>query len=147
MLSISLSAHFEVFSQEYALVDLKAKLPVLYTDSVTSEHFKHGYVPIEKDQIKSLYSELKQCSELLGKRSRSKADVMTIGKGNSLVQITRIPMANADRYVISIISAVPNAEIIRSFGDENQYNKHTKKKIDRFLDYLKDNLTDIKLLN
>lgn len=146
MLSVSLSAQFS-YAQTYALVDLKAKLPILYTDSVTSEHFAHGYIPIEKERVKDLYKQLSDCSKLLGKLSRGKMDITTFSMGNSLVQVNRYEMANADRYVISVISAIPNAQLIRSFGDETQYNKRTKKRIDKFLGYLEDNLTDIKLLN
>ena len=58
--------------QKYALIDRSLKIPILYTDSVTVEQVKDGFIPVENKSIDTFIANIVYLKEMLEVRQRSK---------------------------------------------------------------------------
>lgn len=125
--------------QKIALLDTKLKFPIVYTDSVSVGQVSKGLLAVPVSDFDTLYSNLTYLEETLSKRQRSRMQAFQLLTNSTQIDVSRVPMAYGDRYLISLQSK--NGEIVSKMiiSDGQFSNKVVSKKIDRLLEYIKSN--------
>jgi len=79
------------FGQKVALLDMKLKQPIIYTDSITVEQITKYLVPVEVKNFDTLYANLKYIKGMLDIGQRSKMESFELRAGSTKIIIQRIP--------------------------------------------------------
>jgi hypothetical protein len=127
------------FSQKTALLDKKLKQPIIFTDSVTLEQVKRGYLPIEVKDLDTFYANLGYIETMLSKPQRAKMSSFDLRAGSSAIQVSRIPMAYADRYNVIFTSMINEINAKYVVGDGKKSNKEIAESIKDLKKYLSSN--------
>ena len=90
-----------VSAQKYALIDQNAKLPIIYTDSVSAHQVAQGYFPVEKANIDTFLANLNYIQNLLkDDRKRAKFQSFELRNGATIITVMRVPYAYGDQYKV-----------------------------------------------
>jgi hypothetical protein len=127
------------FSQKYALLDKKLKLPIIYSDSITVEQIKKGFFPVKNESVDSLIANFQYIREFLEKRQRSKAKSFELHSATTIITVKRVPYAYGDRYNIDAITNVGELTAMIKLSNSEISNKENVKHVDKVLSYLKSN--------
>lgn len=134
-----LTNSIESKAQKIALLDTRFKTPIVYTDSVTVGQAASGLIAIPIKGMDTLYSNLTYLTEILDKPQRSKMQSFQLLSNGALIEVSRIPMAYADRYVITLASKINNVGSIMTLSDGKLSNKQVAAKIRKLLSYITTN--------
>jgi hypothetical protein len=129
----------EVFAQKIALLDTKMKAPVIYTDSVTVGQVSKGFLAVPIIDFDTLYSNLIYLEEMLNKRQRSRMQSFQLLTNSTQIDVSRVPMAYGDRYLISLRSKNGDVGSQMTISDGQLSNKLVSSKIKQLLTYVKSN--------
>lgn len=122
-----------------ALLDKKAKQPILFTDSITVEQVSNGLVPIRVADFDTLNANIEFLIKMLEKRQRSKMQSFELRSGDTKFFIERIPFAYGDRYSIKLTSFINEIKAGFSFSDGNRMNNDVAKSLRNFKEYIEKN--------
>lgn len=141
-IAVVLSLHLiprDTIGQKIALLDTKLKTPIVYTDSVSVGQVSKGFLAVPISDFDTLYSNLVYLEEVLSKRQRSRMQAFQLLTNSTQIDVSRVPMAYGDRYLISLQSK--NGEIASkmTISDGQLSNKMVSGKINRLLEYIKSN--------
>lgn len=128
-----------VEAQKFALLDARFKTPIIYTDSVSVGQVSSGYLAVPVQDFDTLFSNLTYLLEMLSKPQRSKMQSFQLLTKSTRIDVSRIPMAYADRYLIILESK--NGEVTSriTFSNGDNSNKQVSEKIQRLLKYITTN--------
>lgn len=126
-------------AQKIALLDTKLKTPIVYTDSVSVGQVSKGFLAIPVNDLDTLYSNLIYLEEMLSERQRSKMQSFQLLTNSTQIDVSRVPMAYGDRYLVSLQSKNGTIVSKMTLSDAQNTNKAVALKVDRLLKYLKSN--------
>jgi hypothetical protein len=129
----------EANSQKIALLDTKLKNPIIYTDSVSVAQVSKGLLAVPVMDFDTLYSNLSYLEEVLNKRQRSLMQSFQLLTNTTQIDVSRIPMAYGDRYLIALKSVNGAITSKMTISDGQLSNKQVSGKINKLLAYLKSN--------
>lgn len=133
-----LSVTQKVSAQKIALLDTRLKSPIVYTDSVSSQ-VAGGYFAVPFRGMDTLCSNLSYLVEMLSKPQRSKMQSFQLQTAATRIDISRLPMAYADRYRITVESRIGDVGSFITLSDGEATNKQVAEKIKKYLTYLRSN--------
>ena len=134
-----LSVTQKVSAQKIALLDTRLKSPIVYTDSVSVSQVAGSYFAVPVRGIDTLCSNLSYLVEMLSKPQRSKMQSFQLQTAATRIDISRLPMAYADRYRITVESKIGEVGSFITFSDGEASNKQVAEKIKKYLTYLRSN--------
>lgn len=127
-----------VFGQtKYALLDRAYHKDVIFTDSITKNHIKVGYYPVQTDQLDSLLTFVGVFRKInkigLDRTYFNNNDYKT---RNITFDITNVPHAYGDNYDIYIISNTDFGSYKLRLSDNTEQTYITQHAIKDFYSYL-----------
>lgn len=126
------------FGQKIALLDAEFKKPILYTDSVTLDQISGKLIPIQANTFDTVSTHLKYIRDLVSnKLQRAKMKSFELRSGLTTIKVTAVKHAYGDSYDIDFVTKADNIISNFKFGKNEDLNKGSIKKIDRFLNYMK----------
>ena len=126
-------------AQKIGLLDTRLKRPIIYTDSVSVGQVSMGYIAIPVADFDTLYSNLTYLNEMVSKRQRSKMQSFPLLTNATRIQVSRVPMAYGDRYLISLKSTNDAVSSMMTISDGKLPNATISKNITKMLAYIKSN--------
>jgi hypothetical protein len=127
------------YGQKVALLDRKFKQPIVFTDSLTVEQVKTAYLPIPVKDFDTLDANLKYLEQMLSKAQRAKMGGFELRAGNTSIAVSRVPMAYADRYRITLRSESNGITSLYTISDANSPNSKALDKIKELRTYIRRN--------
>ena len=124
-------------AQKYALINKNLKYPILYTDSVSLEQVRKGYLPIETTVIDTFLANIDYISKLVMIPERAKFQSMDLRNGTTVIHIKRIPKAYGDRYEVKATTQANEVLAVEIFCDTNTPEKKTKKYLKEMIEYVR----------
>ncbi len=139
LLSILLIVPLFTSAQRFALIDRKLKIPILYTDSITVEQVKQGFIPVENKSIDTLIANIKYLIGIMEVRQRSKMQSFELKSSNVTIKTARTPFAYGDRYN-SLMETHSNGVIAQyNIIDPTITNKKSVERLEKMIAYFKSN--------
>ena len=128
-----------VIAQKFALIDKNFKIPILYSDSITVQQVTQGYFPIENKNVDSFIANILYLKSVLAERQRSKVKSFDLHSSSVTIQTSRVPYAYGDRYNSKAESRCGDLIATYTLIDSEEKSKNSKKRLERLLNYLKEN--------
>jgi hypothetical protein len=120
-------------------MDTRLKAPIVYTDSVSVGQVSSGYIAVPVADFDTLYSNLVYLKEMLSKRQRSKMQSFQLLTNATEINISRVPMAYGDRYLISLFSKNGQVSSMMTLSNGEFSNKAVSSKVGKLLSYMSSN--------
>jgi len=130
---------YTAIGQKIALLDTKLKAPIVYTDSVSVGQAAKGYIAVPSVDLDTLYSNLVYLKNILGKRQRSKMQSFQLLTNSTQIDVSRVPMAYGDRYLIALISKNGQVSTRMTLSNGELSNKKVAAKAAKILSYMSSN--------
>jgi hypothetical protein len=89
--------------------------------------------------IDTFYANLQFLENLYQQQSRSKAESFELRNGNTIIKVTRVPFAYADRYQVILKTIAGNVSGVGTISDAGQLNKKTAAYIKKLMAYISTN--------
>lgn len=124
--------------QKIALLDMKFKSPILYTDSLTIEQATSHYFPLQANVFDTFYTNLKTVKDLLSnKLQRATMKFFELHSGASIIKVSAVDHAYGDSYNVEILFKADDVSTSFALGDGSKLNKANIKQIDKIMAYIK----------
>jgi hypothetical protein len=127
------------FGQRIALIDTKFKSPILFTDSVSVNQVSNALLPIRVDEFDTLNAHLEFIKKVLSEPKRSKMQSFELKTQTISISVSRIPMAYADRYIITMQTLNNGINATYNLLRPEVPNKDGIKKIENLRKYIDSN--------
>ena len=125
-------------AQSIALLDLRFKTPVTYTDSVSLETFTKSVFPLYTQDIKPVMKAIEEVRKKMAQNKYDFAEVHTVRIGHSVL-ILQTEKGRRTRKCSLTLSTAANGYAAYINLLRGDYDRAAQQRIVAFLDYLRNN--------
>ncbi len=104
-------------AQKYVLIDKTMSLPIIFSNTITTEDNLKGYLPVEKNKINEFISEINKIARLLADSNTKKPKAFKFNIGSTTFNCFKVPLAVEERMDVILTTAYGTSKITMHLSD------------------------------
>ncbi len=98
-------------AQKYVLIDKTMSLPIIFSNTITTENNLKGYFPVEKIKINEFITEVDKIARLLADSNKKKPEALKFNIGSTTFNCFKVPLTIEERMDVILTTDYSTSKI------------------------------------